>query len=54
MSYLPFGIGPRACTGRVIAEYEIKVILIHVVMGLELSFEDENHYAVFPLLATSM
>ena len=40
-SYIPFGIGPRMCVGRRIAEAQIQLLTSHLCMSYKIHLEKE-------------
>jgi len=51
-SYMPFGLGPRACTGAMIAQLEATLILCEVLRRF--SFKPMNPERVFPVSRVSV
>ena len=51
-TYLPFGMGPRACTGAIIAQLEASLILCEVLRRF--SFTPLNPASVFPVSRVSV
>jgi cytochrome P450 len=51
-SYMPFGLGPRACTGAMIAQLEATVILCEVLRRF--SVKPMNPERVFPVSRVSV
>lgn len=51
-TYLPFGLGPRACTGATIAQLEASLILCEVLRRF--SFIPQNSASVFPVSRVSV
>ena len=51
-TYLPFGLGPRACTGATIAQLEASLILCEVLRRF--SFVPLNPSSVFPISRVSV
>lgn len=51
-SYIPFGLGPRACTGAMIAQLEATLILCEVLRRF--SFKPMNPARVFPVSRVSV